>query len=347
MSENPLIALKHVNVNFANKQQVVQAVSDVSLDIEKGDVYGIIGYSGAGKSTLVRTINLLQRPSSGQVFVKGQDLTQLNAKDLRQTRKKIGMIFQHFNLMATRTIEENVVFPLKRSHLSKQEQHQRVEELLKFVGLDDKSKAYPSQLSGGQKQRVAIARALASNPEILISDEATSALDPKTTNTILDLLKRLNQELNLTIVLITHEINVAEQICNKLAVMSEGAIIEKNDTLSIFLNPQNELTSEFMEQSNSEGQLLQKLVQKNTNDKNTILLLTYDSATPENQGLIGDLCVKFQVAPRVLYSNAENIQDHLITKNLVALEGAHTADALDYLKQLPSLKVEIIARQVS
>ena len=214
-----MIELKNISVTFQQKKQEIQAVQDVSLTIDKGDIYGIVGYSGAGKSTLVRVINLLQRPTAGTVIINKENILTFSKKELRQQRKKIGMIFQHFNLMKERTIFSNIDFSLKYSGLSKSERRQKISHLLELVGLSEKRDAYPSQLSGGQKQRVAIARALANDPEILLCDEATSALDPKTTGQILALLKKLNQELNLTIVLITHEMQVVKEICNKVAVM--------------------------------------------------------------------------------------------------------------------------------
>ena len=218
-----MIYLKNICKTFIddNKKEV-HAVNDVSLTINDGDIFGIIGFSGAGKSTLVRCINLLERPTSGTVEVDGKDLTKLSEKELRESRKKIGMIFQHFNLFPSRTIFGNVAFPLQGSGLSKEEIAAKVRNLLELVGISEKENAYPSQLSGGQKQRVAIARALANDPDILLCDEATSALDPQTTKAILDLLKDLNKKLGITIVVITHEMAVVKEICNKVAVMEKG-----------------------------------------------------------------------------------------------------------------------------
>ena len=219
-----MLKLRDIDVVFHDEDRVVTAVKDVNLDVEKGEIYGIVGYSGAGKSTLVRTINLLQIPTTGTVPVNGQELMSLNARELRQARKKIGMIFQHFNLMESRTIFENVAYPLRGSGLNKKEKAAKVAELLSLVGLKEKTDAYPNQLSGGQKQRVAIARALANDPDILLCDEATSALDPKTTSSILDLLRELNEKLGLTIVIITHEMSVVKDLCHKVAVMENGQI---------------------------------------------------------------------------------------------------------------------------
>lgn len=232
MSDQAVVTLKDVDVEFHGKNRSVHAVDHVNLTVNRGDIYGIVGYSGAGKSTLVRTINLLQRPTGGSIHVLGQDMLALSPAELRKERKRIGMIFQHFNLMNSRTIADNVAFPLKGIK-SKQEIQKKVAELLDLVGLTDRANAYPAQLSGGQKQRVGIARALASDPEILISDEATSALDPKTTSSILELLQSLNKRLGLTIVLITHQMEAVKQICNRVAVMDAGAIIERGDLLQV------------------------------------------------------------------------------------------------------------------
>ena len=229
-----MIELKHIVKEFNDSGRDVHAVNDVSLTIDDGDIFGIIGFSGAGKSTLVRCINLLGRPTSGEVIIDGGDITALSQKELREARKKIGMIFQHFNLMPSRTVAGNVAFPLKNSGLSKQEIKAKVKKLLDMVEIGDKEDAYPSQLSGGQKQRVAIARALANDPKILLCDEATSALDPQTTHSILELLKRLNKELGITIVVITHEMDVVKTICNKVAVMEHGRVVETGDILKVF-----------------------------------------------------------------------------------------------------------------
>jgi ABC-type metal ion transport system, ATPase component len=232
--QNGIIQLKNIDVTFQNEGKTIEAVKDVSIDVKKGDVFGVIGYSGAGKSTLVRVINLLQKPTAGSVIVNGQNMLELSQKDLRTARRNIGMIFQHFNLMNSLTVYGNVDFPLRDSGLSKAERKKKIDKLLDIVGLSDRANNYPSQLSGGQKQRVAIARALANDPEILISDEATSALDPKTTTEILDLLGRLNKELGITIVIITHEMDAIKQVCNRVSVMENGRLIEEGDLLSIF-----------------------------------------------------------------------------------------------------------------
>ena len=245
-----MIQLEHIDVTFQQKKRQIQAVKDVTIHIREGDIYGIVGYSGAGKSTLVRVINLLQVPTSGKIIVDGDVLfdkkVTLTAEQLRRKRQDIGMIFQHFNLMSQLTAEENVAFALKHSSLSKEEKKEKVHTLLELVGLADRAENYPSQLSGGQKQRVAIARALANDPKILISDESTSALDPKTTKQILALLQDLNQKLGLTIVLITHEMQIVKDIANRVAVMQNGRLIEEGSVLDIFSNPQQDLTKDFI-----------------------------------------------------------------------------------------------------
>ena len=241
-----MIELQNVTKDFGEGEGQIHAVHDISLTIEDGEIFGIIGLSGAGKSTLVRCINLLERPTSGSVIVDGKDLTKLPQKELLLIRRSIGMIFQGFNLLAQRTVLQNVCYPLEIAGWKKKESVERAMELLSVVGLADRAKAYPSQLSGGQKQRVAIARALASNPKVLLCDEATSALDPQTTQDILCLLQKLNRELGITVVVITHEMAVVKQICNRVAVMENGRVVEEGEIFSVFSNPQMPITRRFI-----------------------------------------------------------------------------------------------------
>ena len=261
-----MIQLDHIDVTFQQKKRQIQAVKDVTIHIQERDIYGIVGYSGAGKSTLVRVINLLQVPTSGKIIVDDDVLfdnkVTLTAEQLRRKRQDIGMIFQHFNLMSQLTAEENVVFALKHSGLSKEEKKEKVRTLLELVGLADRAENYPSQLSGGQKQRVAIARALANDPKILISDESTSALDPKTTKQILALLQDLNQKLGLTIVLITHEMQIVKDIANRVAVMQDGQLIEEGSVLDIFSNPQQDLTKDFIATATGIDEAMGKIEQQ-------------------------------------------------------------------------------------
>lgn len=332
-----MISLKNVAVTFKQKNSEIQAVKNINLTIDQGDVYGIVGYSGAGKSTLVRVINLLQRPTSGEVFVNDTELTSLPAKALREKRKTIGMIFQHFNLMDSRNVFDNVDFSLKYAGKSKQERRQKVNELLELVGLADKAKAFPSQLSGGQKQRVAIARALANDPAILLCDEATSALDPKTTLQILALLKKLNQQLGLTIVIITHEMQVVKEICNKVAVMEEGEIIEKGSSIQIFSRPEKELTRDFIRTATHIDQALETILGSEKFSRlapNEWLVELAYVGDQTKEPLIAQLYSRYQVTTNILYGNVEILQDEPLGSLVVRLSGEinQRQKALAYLK---------------
>ena len=233
-----MIELSHISKEFVSGKRTVHAVQDVSLTIDKGEIFGMIGFSGAGKSTLVRCLNLLERPTSGKVYVNDKDMMTLSEPEIRRCRQKIGMVFQHFNLLMQRTVLGNVCFPLEIVGMSRKDAKKRAMEVLKLVGIADKANAYPSQLSGGQKQRVAIARVLANDPEIILCDEATSALDPMTTESILSLLQTINRTQNITIVVITHEMKVIQQICNRVAVLDEGRIQETGPVSEVFSHPQ-------------------------------------------------------------------------------------------------------------
>ncbi|MDQ0255116.1 D-methionine transport system ATP-binding protein [Evansella vedderi] len=241
-----MIQLKNISKTFYSKNKEVEALKDVSLEVKKGEIYGVIGYSGAGKSTLIRCVNLLEKPSSGDVYVNGQKMNSLSPAKLREARKKIGMIFQGFNLLQTATVYENIAIPLKLTGVSKDEIAKRVDKYLEVVGLQDKKESYPSQLSGGQKQRVAIARALSHEPEVLLSDEATSALDPETTESILALLLKINKEFGITILLITHEMHVIQKVCDHVAVMENGEIIEQGTVMELYSDPKKETTKKFV-----------------------------------------------------------------------------------------------------
>ncbi|WP_057893938.1 methionine ABC transporter ATP-binding protein [Lacticaseibacillus brantae] len=338
MTAEPVVTLKQVDVEFNEAGRQVHAVDHVDLTVERGDIYGIVGYSGAGKSTLVRTINLLQRPTSGAVTVLGQDMLSLGAKELRNQRKRIGMIFQHFNLMASRTIAQNVAFPLLGTGKSKAEIQAKVDELLDLVGLSDRANAYPAQLSGGQKQRVGIARALASDPEILISDEATSALDPKTTASILDLLKSLNEKLGLTIVLITHEMEAVKQICQHVAVMDAGRIIERGDLVTIFADPKEQLTKDFIETTLQLDSALAAVVKQptvqNLRPDQRLVRLTYLGESTDDP-LIAALYRDYQVEANILFGDIQILQGTPFGNLIVVLSGEEQQldAAFDYLKR--------------
>ncbi|MGE7998441.1 methionine ABC transporter ATP-binding protein [Lysinibacillus sp. NPDC093190] len=242
-----MIVFKHIVKEFYQKKKKIVALNEVSLEVQKGDIFGIIGYSGAGKSTLIRMVNGLENPTSGQIIVDGKDIQKLSPNEKILNKKKISMIFQHFNLLESKNVFDNVALPLKLRNESKEDIDRKVKEMLSFVGLEDKEKNYPSQLSGGQKQRVGIARALVTNPEILLCDEATSALDPKTTKSILALLKRVNEQFNITILLITHEMEVIRDLCNKVAVMENGQLVETGNVIQVFGQPNQQTTKDFVE----------------------------------------------------------------------------------------------------
>ena len=321
-----IIELQHVNVDFPDKKrEVVHAVHDVNLTIEKGDIYGVVGFSGAGKSTLVRTINLLQKPSGGNIKVNGTDFIKdgkqvISNKDLQLARRKIGMIFQNFNLLNEITVVENVAFALKHSGLKDNEVEEKSLKLLELVDLKEKAEFYPAQLSGGQQQRVAIARALANEPDILISDEATSALDPQNTQQILDLLKKLKDELNLTIVLITHEMSAVKKICDKVAVMQQGKIVEKGNLRDVVLHPKNTLTKSFVGGSLEVINTLKSLNLSNLNDQEAIYQLIYSVANV-TKTIIIDLYRKIGVEASMLYGNVELLDDEPIGTLLVLVKG--------------------------
>lgn len=341
-----MIQLTDVSKIFKTPHGEVRACQEINLEIKQGEIFGIIGFSGAGKSTLVRCINLLERPTTGSVIVDGQDLTKQKASELRQSRKKIGMIFQHFNLMPSRTVAKNVAFPLKGSGLSKQEINQKVASLLELVELSDKASAYPSQLSGGQKQRVAIARALANDPKVLLCDEATSALDPQTTQSILKLLKDLNQKLDLTIVLITHEMAVIKEICSRVAVMEEGRIKEIGNVVDIFAHPKAEITRNFIATTSNLtkiGDLLKenaKVVQLNPGEQ--LLMLTY-SPHNTNEPLISAISRKFDIDANIIFGNVEVLQHQSLGSLVVKLSGeqSHIEEAITYIKDT-GVQVEVL-----
>ncbi len=341
-----MIELKNIVKVFKGKGNDVHAVNDVSLHVEKGDIYGVIGFSGAGKSTLIRCINLLERPSSGEVIVEGNNLVTLDQKQLRETRKKIGMIFQHFNLMRSRTVFQNVAFPLKDSGLSKDEIKKKVNELLALVELEEKECAYPSQLSGGQKQRVAIARALANDPHILLCDEATSALDPQTTQSILALLKSLNEKLNITIVIITHEMAVVKSICNKVAIMEAGKVVESGEILNIFTNPKSEVTKKFINTTTSIHQVFEMIENNDPlvrlQGDEVLIRLIYSSQNAKDP-LMSYLVKTFDVDFNIIFGNVEVLSGKPLGNLVVKLQGEKDKieAAINYIKQ-DDVRVEVL-----
>ena len=341
-----MIELSHISKDFGRGSQQVHAVRDVSLSIGKGEIFGIIGFSGAGKSTLVRCINLLERPTSGTVTVDGKEVTALSARDLRQTRKKIGMIFQHFNLMPSRTVAGNVAYPLRGSGLGKQETAQRVAHLLELVGIGDKANAYPSQLSGGQKQRVAIARALANDPSVLLCDEATSALDPQTTKAILRLLKHLNETLGITIVIITHEMAVVKEVCHRVAVMEHGRVVEQGEVFSVFADPKQEITKNFIH-TTSNLQKIEELIAEDSpvvrlQPGEVILRLSYLQRNV-SEPLISTVSQKFDISLNIIFADITIVQDAPIGGTVAIIHGERKqiTEAMEYLIE-KNVGVEVI-----
>ena len=316
-----MIEFENVSKVFQGKENKVEALKNVNLKIEEGDIYGIIGFSGAGKSTLLRTINALEKPTQGRVLIDGEDISSLSAEQLREKRKHIGMIFQQFNLLETKTVYENVALPLKLKKVPKEEIKKRVTEILEFVELSDKSRSYPSKLSGGQKQRVGIARALATEPSILLSDEATSALDPKTTASILKLLKKINRELHITIVLITHEMNVIQSICNHVAVMENGEIVEKGDVIDIFSMPGKSITKNFVKTviNDSVPERLVAGIVKDQRNYKILRLKFLDSDSTES--VLAAVNKKYDVETNILFANISEIQDRILGIIIVQIVG--------------------------
>ena len=330
-----MIELRHISKDFGTGEHAVHAVQDVSLTVETGEIFGIIGFSGAGKSTLVRCINLLERPTSGEVLLDGQELTALPPKQLRQTRKKIGMIFQHFNLMPSRTVAGNVAYPLRGSGLSREQIAAKVQSLLELVGIGNKADAFPSQLSGGQKQRVAIARALANDPSVLLCDEATSALDPQTTKAILHLLRDLNATLGLTIVLITHEMAVVREICHRVAVMEHGRVAEQGEVFNVFVDPRQDITRSFI-RTTSNLQKVEELIAADSpvtrlKPGELIIRLSYvqrNAAEP----LISVVTKLFDVSLNIIFADINIVQDAPIggTVAIISGERSHITKAIEY-----------------
>ena len=341
-----MIQLIDVSKTFTSGSGTVDAVRDINLNIEESEIFGVIGYSGAGKSTLVRCINLLECPSKGKVIINGVDLTELDEKNLRKYRQKIGMIFQQFNLFASRTIFENVAFPLRYKGINNDEINKKVASLLKLVGISDKAKAYPSQLSGGQKQRVAIARSLANDPGILLCDEATSALDPQTTQSILKLLKDLNKKLGITIVIVTHEMGVIKEICNRVAVMKSGRIVEVNDVISIFKNPQAQITKDFIN-TTSNFSRIDELIKDNSSivnlEKGQRICRFDFHGSNTKEPIISDISRKHNVSASIIFANVEVISETVLGSLVVILSGAEESQksVIQHLKDI-DINVEVI-----
>jgi D-methionine transport system ATP-binding protein len=339
-----MIEVKDVTKIFKTKDGELTAVDHVSLSVQKGEIFGIIGYSGAGKSTLIRLLNGLEKPTSGSVTVNGLEISSIKGKELRKARQKISMIFQHFNLLWSRTVAENIAFPLEIAGVPKAQRDKKVQELIELVGLGGRADAYPSQLSGGQKQRVGIARALANNPEVLLCDEATSALDPETTDSILSLLQDINQRLGLTIVLITHEMHVIRKICHRVAVMQAGRIVEQGDVLEVFRNPQADITKNFVMQvsdSRESKEAIEHILKNYPTGKLVKLIFVGNTS---DQPVISYLIKEFQIDVNILYGNISETANGPYGTLIVQLEGdkEKVEKALEKLQTM-NIKTEVIS----
>ena len=341
-----MIRLKGITKAFPQKKGALEVLHGIDLDIEKGEIFGIIGLSGAGKSTLVRCINLLERPTEGQVYLDGQELTCLSEKDLRQARRSMGMIFQQFHLLMQRTAMENVCFPMEIAGVKKAEAREKAKELLELVGLGDRMESYPSQLSGGQKQRVAIARALANDPKVLLCDEATSALDPQTTKSILHLLKQVNEKLGITIVVITHEMAVVKDICDRVAIMELGRVVEEGATEDVFVHPREKVTKDFISTAGNVDKIYELIEQGNDLTKlqegEKMVMMTY-SANNAGEPVISYLAEAFDVKANIIYGNIDILKGKTIGKLVVTLSGKpeNMEKALAYIEER-KVELEVI-----
>lgn len=329
-----MIKLHKVKKIYASNKETVTALKEINLDIQSGEIYGIIGYSGAGKSTLVRLVNMLETPTGGEIWVDQQRMEQLSKAELRKARQEIGMIFQHFNLLWSRTVRQNIAFPLEIAGWSKKEIDQRVAELIDLVGLSERADAYPSELSGGQKQRVGIARALANRPKVLLSDEATSALDPKTTDSILQLLKEINQKMGITIIIITHEMHVIQKICHRVAVIDEGEIVEEGLVLEVFTKPSKKITKEFVKQvtehHNAEG-----MIDHFPLEKDSYILKCTFVGEKANQPIISQWVKTLGIDANILEGKIQHVQGSSYGNLYIQVNASaqKLKESIDFLKQ--------------
>ena len=334
-----MIEISNLTKIYKSPMQDILALDQVSLKVNRGEIFGIIGLSGAGKSTLIRCINMLEKPSEGSIIVDGQTITSLDKKELRSSRQKIGMIFQQFNLLSSRNVFDNIMFPLEISKVPVTEAKKRVNELLEIVGLTDKALVYPDQLSGGQKQRVGIARALANNPKILLSDEATSALDPQTTKSILKLLKDINAKLNLTILLITHDMNVIKQVCDRVAVIDNSRIVEVGNVLKIFSNPGTPTSKSFIN-SLIKQEIPEELLQSKSRGQLIRVSFIGDSA---GEPIISSMIRRYDVRANIIYGNIDRVKDTPFGNLVLELNGEDMVirEATEFLHE-QGLEIEVL-----
>ncbi len=340
-----MIVLEHIHKHYTTPKGTVQALRDINLKVAPKEIFGVIGKSGAGKSSLIRCINLLETPTSGKIIVADEELTALSPMKLRASRRKIGMIFQHFNLLASRNVYDNIALPLELAGYTRKQIAETISPLLELTYLKDKKSAYPAQLSGGQKQRVAIARALASKPQVLLSDEATSALDPETTLSILNLLKNIRDTLNLTILLITHEVTVVKTICDRVAILHEGVLVEENTVGEFFAHPKTDIARNFIASSVLQHlpvAIKQHLLVFEQPDTHPVLRLWFLQGTA-TQPIISEISRQFHLHINILQANVEYIKNHVMGIMVVTLRGDTSTiqPAIDYLKQR-NVQVEVM-----
>ncbi|MBR5756249.1 MAG: ATP-binding cassette domain-containing protein [Firmicutes bacterium] len=334
-----MIEIKHLSKSFENNGLTVDALHDVNITIEDGDIYGIIGMSGAGKSTLVRCINMLERPTDGQIIVNGKDMGMLNPAELRAARREITMIFQAFNLLKQRNCLKNVCFPLELVGTPKAEAEKRAMELLEIVGLPDKAKSYPSQLSGGQQQRVAIARALATDPKVLLCDEATSALDPKTTRQILDLIKEINKKMGITCVIITHQMSVVEECCNKVAILDNGVVVESGDVATVFAAPTSEAGRRLVFPGRGDQQAFDPTEIRQ-------IRLVFNGTDSTKKPLIASMASEMGILATILSADTRIIQGNVVGTMLIGVPNSKFEQALAYIRSVGEIDAEEVSAHV-
>ena len=336
-----MIEIKNLSKTFPSADHTVEALKNVSISINDGDIYGIIGMSGAGKSTLVRCINMLERPTEGSVLVDGTDLGGLSDAELRKVRRNITMIFQNFNLLMQRTCLKNICFPLELAGVSKAEAKKRALALLDVVGLPDKANAYPAQLSGGQQQRIAIARALATDPKVLLCDEATSALDPKTTHSVLQLIREINQKLGITVIIITHQMSVVEEICNKVAILDHGVVVEKGPVSEVFTRPQSDAAKRLVFPDGITETLP-------IQDGESHIRLVFNGEGATNTPMIAQLAMEKKIAANILSANTKTIEGKSYGNMILGISGGpeKVREAMDYFAAVGDVIVEEVTDHV-
>lgn len=331
-----MIEIRNLSKSFATADGPVDALKNVNLTINNGDIYGIIGMSGAGKSTLVRCINMLERPTEGNILLDGRDLGSLNKKQLREVRHTVTMIFQGFNLLMQRTCLKNIILPLRLSGVSKAEAEKRGRELLELVGLPDKANAYPAQLSGGQQQRIAIARALATNPQVLLCDEATSALDPKTTHQILELIRDINEKLGITVIVITHQMSVVQEICNRVAILEHGAVVEEGEVAQVFANPKAEATRNLVYPEMADTAAISDVHGQRVR-------IIFNGSRAAREPLIAQMAMEVGVAASILGASTRSVGDRAYGYILLEIPGGpdELAKAVNFLRETPDVTVSV------